>query len=447
MLRLRRFSLLPTLIVGSVALVSARAAEGDPSPEPVVVLTDSADLGASLLVAPAVESEQVDAAEALNREFGPAVVHDEFPSGRWNVSPHLEAGVTYDDNIFIQPDHEVEDFIFTLAPGIAIGIWDSEKRRTDGFLDRHDAATTLAKRGSYFTIDYTAILLGFAKTDSQNAFDQDARLDARLQGARWTLAGGVRYESKSEANADIGTRIHRETFSAEFNATYRVSEKTAIDSTVLFRANDPEDYVRSTRWEVESYASYALTPIVRAGIGAAFGGVDIDGGSGDIYERILARAAYVYSAKLDFEVRGGVEFRQSDGRSGDRVNPIFSVLAGYEPSIGTRIDVEAFRSVETSEIRPDVSYERTGITAGFRRSIRAGVFVRLDGGYQQSDYSGLAEGEGRRDRYFFVRPGILYNFAEWGNATLAYEVRRNDSNRGVSSFDNNQINFQVNISY
>ena len=134
----------------------------------------------------------------------------------------MEARDTYDDNIFIQKHDRVEDFIFTLSPGLAIGIWDAEKRRTDGFLDRQDAATVLDKgRGSFFAADYTAILLGFAKTDSQNAFDQDTRLDGRWQAERWSLGIAARYESKSETNTDIGTRIRRETISAEVVGTYR----------------------------------------------------------------------------------------------------------------------------------------------------------------------------------------------------------------------------------
>ena len=452
MLRPHRNILAKTLVAGGCALLLpaalTRAEESAPTEEPRVVLTDSSDVGQALLLAPATESEQLDAAESLSRELGPTVSNDEVPSGRWKVTPHLEARVTYDDNIFIQRRNRVEDFIFTLSPGLAIGIWDADKRRTDGFLDRQDAATALDQgRGSFFAVDYTAILLGFAKTDSQNAFDQDARLDGRWQAERWSLGIAARYESKSEANTDIGTRIRRETVSEEVTASYRVSEKTAIDASASFRSNQPEDYVRTTGWKVESYVSYEVTPRVRAGLGAAFGGVAVEGGPEDIFERILARATYAYSEKLEVEVRGGVEFRQSDGRSGDRVNPIFTVLASYQPWAGTRLGLEAFRSVETSEFRPEESYERTGFAASFRRTIRAGLHFQLDGGSQQSDYSGFGTEVGRRDRYFFMRPGFLWNFSEWGSAALAYEFRNNDSNRTESNFDNTQINFGVNIAY
>ena len=452
MLRTHRYILAKTLVAGSCALVLPKmpvlGQEQAPTEEPLVVLTDSSDFGQSLLVAPATDTQQLDAAETLSREFGPTVSNDEVPSGRWKATPHLEARVTFDDNIFIQQRDRVEDFIFTLSPGVALGIWDAEKRRTDGFLDRQDPATAIDKgRGSFFAVDYTAILLGFAKTSSQNAFDQDARFDARWQAERWSLGGGVRYESKSETNTDIGTRIRRETITAEITASYRVSEKTAIDASASFRANDPEDFVRTTGWKAESFISYEATPLVRIGIGGAVGGVEVEGGGDDVFERVLGRATYQFSEKLDFEVRGGVEFRQSDGQAGDRTNPIFSIAANYEPAEGTRLAVEAYRSVETSEFRPEESYERTGVTASFRRAIRAGIHLRLDTGYQESDYTGLASEAGRRDRYFFVRPGLLYNFANWGNAGLTYEFRQNDSNRASSNFDNNQVIFQVNIVY
>lgn len=450
--RLHRSILSTTFLLGTYALILPKtlvqAEMPPPTEEPLVILTEFANIGDSLLVAPASDSEQLNATESLARELGPTVTNDEIPAGRWKATPHLEARVTYDDNIFIQNKNRVEDFIFTLSPGVAIGIWDAELRRTDGFLDRLDSATVIDKgRGSFFAVDYTAILLGFAQTTSQNAFDQDARLDGRWQAERWSLGGGVRYESKSETNTDIGTRIRRETVSAEVVATYRVSEKTALEASASFRSNQPEEYVRTTGWKVESYVSYEATPIVRFGFGGAFGGVAVEGGSDDVFEQILARASYKFSEKLDFEARGGVEFRQSDGRAGDRTNPIFSVAANYEPAEGTRLAVEAYRSVETSEFRPEESYERTGITASFRRAARAGIHLRLETGYQQSDYSGLADESGRRDRYFFVRPGLLYNFADWGNAGLTYEFRQNDSNQTNSTFDNNQVILQVNLVY
>ncbi|MEO7318730.1 MAG: outer membrane beta-barrel protein [Chthoniobacteraceae bacterium] len=448
--RTHRHILATTLVAGGCALILSKtlAQELPPTEEPLPILSDFSILGESLLIAPATEIEQLDAAEAMSGELGPGATIDDIPAGRWKVTPHLESRVTYDDNIFIQPRDRVEDFIFTLSPGLAIGIWDAEERRTDGFLDRQDSATVIDKgRASFFVMDYTAIVIGFAKTDSQNAFDQDARLDGQWQAERWSLGGGVHYESKSETNTDIGTRIRRETITAEMSASYRISGKTAVDASATFRANDPETYVRTTGLKVEAFASYEVTPLVRFGLGGAVGGVEVEGGSDDNFEQILARAIYGFSEKLDFEVRGGVEFRQSDGAAGDRTNPIFSVVVNYKPSEGTRIGLAAYRSVETSEFRPEESYERTGITATFRRAVRPGIHIQLDGGYQESDYTGLASEASRRDRYFFIRSGLLYNFADWGNVKLTYEFRRNDSSHSASSFDNNQAIFQVNITY
>ena len=59
---------------------------------------------------------------------------------RWHISPHIQAKVTYDDNIFIQPDHERADFIFTLAPGITFGYWELDEQRQD-FLDEKETHT------------------------------------------------------------------------------------------------------------------------------------------------------------------------------------------------------------------------------------------------------------------------------------------------------------------
>src|SRR5438309_136140 len=91
---------------------------------------------------------------------------------RWRISPHIQAKVTYDDNIFIQPSHERGDFIFTLAPGITFGYWELEEQRRDYLDEKRDAGSLIERaRGNFLIADYTAFLLGYARTSSENTVD------------------------------------------------------------------------------------------------------------------------------------------------------------------------------------------------------------------------------------------------------------------------------------
>lgn len=404
-------------------------------------------IGESLFVTGEVEKSDLDAAEPA---VEPTVVVNGVTqphSGRWKVAPHVQLNGTYDDNIFIQPNDKVADFLFTAAAGVALGFWDYEGQM-ERFLDREHGVTFFEKGdGDFFLIDYTAIALVFAKTSSQNAFDQEASFDAQWQGERLTLGASGRFESKSEANIDVGTRVRRRTLNFDVTSKYALTEKTALEVDFFHTNNDPEDFVRSVEWRNEDFLEYHATPLLDLAIGGAVGRVQVESSPDQDFERALGRARYSVTEKIAAEIRGGVEFRQSNGETGDRVSPIIELRATYEPAAATRIELEAYRRVEPSAFRPDQDYTVTGFDLSASREVRAGLRLAVDGGYQNSDYTETRNESGRTDRFFFVRPRLLYNFARWGSAELSYEFRQNDSTRNGSSFDNNQISFRTSFVY
>lgn len=435
---------IPLVLAG--AILSAGAQEpARPEPEGAAVAADlSAD---ALLVAEPLPAEAGAGAEAVGEPVGLMEGGEAGQRGRWRFAPHVDVTGTYDDNIFIQDKNKVADYILTLAPGAAFGFWDAEDERERYLTRQHGASVIERGGGSFLMVDYTAILLGFARTSSQNALDHDARLAWRWNVGKLALGGDIHAESKSEANADVGGRIQRRTLTAEVRASYDLTAKTALEIALFNIYNDPEDYVRTVEWRGEAAVSYAATPLVKLGLGVAAGRVDVEGGDDRTFEQIFAAADYSMGEKLEFGARAGVEFRQSEGGAGDDASPIFELKAAWKPAEETRLGLNAFRRVETSAFRPDEDILLTGLTLTFQRELRSGFHFIFDGGYQVSEYTGDSADADRTDRYFFLRPGLLYNFAYWGNARVTYAYRSNDSNRSASSFDNNQITVQVSLIY
>ena len=418
-----------------------------PEAAPAPLLAQAENLGDSLLISEAVRVEAGEVARPAGEPLVPVDAGAPGRRGRWRVAPHLQLKGTYDDNIFIQPDNEIADYIVTVSPGLGIGYWDSDEER-EAYLDRLRWPTLVeSSRGNFLVVDYTAILLGFAETSSQNAFDHDARFDARWEREKLTLGVGVRFESKSETNADIGGRVKRQTLSAEVTSAYQMSPKTALEVAFYAIQNDPENYVRTTEWRGEVGLDYALTPMIRLGLGGAVGRVDSEGGSDAVFERILARAAYSLSEKFEAVFRGGVEFRQSDGFAGDRTNPIFEASALWRPTANTTIALEGFRKVETSAFLPDQDFTRTGFALAIRQTIRGGLHLSLEGGGYLADYTATEDDGARKDRVVYLRPGLFYSFAAWGSAGVSYEFQRDRSDRRTSSFENNLTSVEIALLY
>ena len=405
-------------------------------------------MGDALREKGATEQPDLDAAELadpLPANSGDTVKQP--PPSRWKIAPHLDLRVTYDDNIFIQPRGRVADYIFTAALGVTLGFWDYETR-LERFLERERAASFIDKGpGNYLLFDYTGILLGFARTDSQNAFDQDASFDAQWHGEKLTLGLNARFESKSEANVDVGGRVRRRAFNTALASRYQFTEKAGLEVGFYSEIYDPENYIRTVEWRNEDYLDYQLTPVLRFGFGLAIGRVAVEAGQDQTFERVLGRVQYEVTEKVALGLRGGVEFRQFDGSNRDRVNPVFDLQVRYEPAAALRVGLDAFRRVVPSAAQPDQDYTATGFNVVLSPRIREGMRLSLEGGYQVSDYMELANTQARTDHYFFVRSRLLYNFASWGNAALGYEHRENNSSRAASGFDNNQVSLQTSLMY
>ena len=433
------------LVLGCATLSGVAEEVALPEPSGLAV---AADLAAdSLLVSEPLPSGDGSSALAIGEAVGLIEGGEAGRRGRWRFAPHVDVTGTFDDNIFIQPEGVVADYILTLAPGAAFGFWDSEEERARYLARQHGASVIEKGTGSFLMVDYTAILLGFARTSSQNAFDQDARFAWQWKFEKLTVGGSIHAESKSETDADVGGRIHRKTLAAEVNASYQLMAKSVLEVSLFETYNDPEDFVRTVEWGGEAYLGYAATPRVKVGLGITAGQVDVEDGDDRTFERVIAGAVYSWSEKLEVSARGGVEFRQSDGVQGDLATPIFEVRMAWMPASETRIGVEAFRRLETSSLRTDQDILLTGVAVTFQRELRSGFHLIVDGGYQVSDYTEGSNGDNRTDRYLSLRPGLLYNFAHWGNARVTYAFRRNDSDRGESSFDNNQITMQLSLIY
>ena len=424
-------------LVGSCVILCGmlRAQEAETLP--------AVDLGEALFVGPAL-AEGAEAAEEVATEPRVFTGEIERRAPQRRIAPHLDFTTTYDDNIFIQPKNKVSDVIFTLAPGIAFGWWDDEER-LENFLDRKKPASAIEHgRGNFLAFDYTAIFLGFAENSSENSFDQDARADAQWQSGKLTFDARLRFESKSEANIEIGHRVRTRTFAAEATARYDVGEKITVEANVSAEKNDREDFVNAVEWQTEDYVEYKVRPGLRLGLGGALGEAQVEAGPDQIFERILARAVVTLSEKLSASARAGVEFRQSDGRLGDRTDPVFSATVEYEPWAATHISIEGYRRVQVSALSPDELITATGFVLKGERTLRAGTILAVESGFELAEYDSTTA---RTDHVFFVRPSLSYNFATWGSVQLAYRFRRDESTRGESGFTNNEVSVQVSLTY
>ncbi len=399
----------------------------------------------ALLDMNAAESAAIDAAET------PEAVLDAPnpgpPAPKWKVIPHFDVSVMWDDNIFIQSENEIEDFLFTFSPGLTVGYIDEESR-LERFYDRQvRASRALQYEGNFFLLDYTPSFVVFLDNDGENSFDQDARFEARWQLQKLSLSAQAAFLSKNETNTELGARLRHTGMSAGLSARYEFTERTSAELGAFFQDDDYQDASGNTEYRGEGYLNYALSPLVEFGVGVVFGLVDVENGPKQTFERILARGSYELTEKVEVRAQAGVEFRQFDDEGGDQTNPIFEIELNYYPAELTRLGLNVHRRVIPSISEPSESVDTTGVALTFARTLRTGLRFLAEAGYESSDYSGSSVGSARSDDYFYGRAGLIYNFAAWGSAGVGYEYRNNDSTRSASGFTNNRITFDVSLTF
>jgi hypothetical protein len=419
-------------------VLSPSTAQEVPLSNPGVTKPGAENLGETLFLSEPARSSQTEIAAPVDEAVSPMTGEKAPGKARWRVEPHLQVKGTYNDNIFIQQFAPVSDYVFTFAPGLGLGFWNSNEAR-ERFLN-YRRGLTVADRseGSFVAIDYTAFLLGFAKTSSLNTVNHDARFDARWEGEKLKVGASFRYEAKLETDPDPGRLLTTETLSAAIASRYQLTHKTGLEVGMYHETNRPEGYVNTTEWRGEGFIDYAASSRVRFGFGTAGGLLEVDSGSDQVFERFLARATYSLSDKLEAEFRGGVEFRQSV-QPGDRSYPIFDFRARWTPAVGTRIGIHAFRNVNKSIYEPDRDYTLTGFALTFERAILGRLLFSAEGGYHLANYIG----DTRSDDYFFISPGLSYALGTWGSIGVSYQYQQNDSNRAGSSFENNQVTLEA----
>lgn len=435
------------LFICTVFAARALAQVVETRAQPTAIQEATLDFDEPVLTADSVSNGATDVAEPVGEPGVPERAGVVGRGGRWRIAPHLWGTATYDDNIFIQPNDEVADYIFTIEPGLAFGFWDENEERAREVERQFGPSLVGRTEGSLFLVDYTAIGRLFARTTSQSALDHDGRVEVRWQGEKLRFGALLHLESKSETNIDIGDRVRRRRAAGGITAAYQLTEKSSLGLGASHTINDPENFDRTTESRGEGSFDYAATPLVRLGLGLAGGEVDDEGGAEQVFERVLGRAAYSMSEKMEATFRGGVEFRQSDGRRGDAANPIFEVRAEWRPAGETHLALEAFRRVETSALQAEDDFTLTGFGISARGGVRGGFHISLDGGYRISEYGASLGEPSRTDRYYFVRPGLFYNFASWQHIGVTFEHRRNNSDRAASDFTNKQISVQVGLQY
>lgn len=362
-----------------------------------------------------------------------------------DVRPEMSLGVTYDDNILISSSNPKRDVVYTISPGVLLGVGDY-----------------LVKEYNFLRVEYIPTLTLFNHYSNINSLDHFLRIEGQYALGPLLLGGSFEYDKFSGPDRDVGGRINRDIYTMDLSASYTISDKTSIDTDTAVWFRHYRSEIGSTEIINHDWLNYNLTPKLITGGGVAVGWLQPESGGGrQIYEQVLARLLYPSSEKLTFSANAGVEFREFSAE-GTRVTPVFGLNASYQLSPGTKISFSGLRRVTNSAALNGEDYTATSVSVELLQHLIGDFYLTLGGGYENDAYrnttssnttatsttsSTTLAGKQREDNYYYIRPGLTYRPKDWISVSFSYFYQIDNSNFPTNSFRDRQFQLEVRLGF
>jgi hypothetical protein len=351
-----------------------------------------------------------------------------------DVRPEMSFGVTYDDNILISHNNPKRDVLYSLSPGVLLGVGDY-----------------LVKENNYLRVEYIPTLTYFNHYSSINSLDHFLRIEGQYAMGPLLLGGSFEYDKFSGPDRDVGGRVDRDIYTADLSASYTISDKTSIDTDTAVWFRHYRTQIGSTEIISHTWVNYNLSPKLIPGAGVAVGVLEPERGGGrQIYEQVLGRLLYPASEKLTFSAKAGVEFREFSAAA-TRITPVFGLNASYQLTAGTKLSLSGLRRVTNSAALNGEDYTATSISAEVEQHLIGDFYLTLGAGYENDSYRHTIEttaaGGQRQDNFYYIRPSVSYRPKDWISISLSYFYQIDDSNFPTNSFRDRQVSLEVHLGF
>lgn len=449
-----RFLTIPLLLAGLAVSMAQTMNPTDGGPRPGLPSQEATEVARVLAPAQAAETDAGFAAiNAVTQPSGPLAdpnlndmpslnedgvaildTGEEAAANWWRVVPLVNAGVVYDDNIFISNKDRKGDVIFNIGGGFALEIGDYR---------------TLEE--NYLLLEYIASGYFFGKYTDQNSFGQNASLLGQYRFNQLAVQAESQYQYINGAQRQVGGFTTRNLIYNDLRFIYDVSEKTTFDLELSQDSNIYDSPYNSSYFFYATLGmDYLIMPKLRVGLEGTAGYITADNNSDQTYQIINARAKYDLTGKVAIKATGGVQFTQyATGGEPMRVSPVFSIGGEYLPFPNTAISLVGYRNLQVSPSLNNQDYWATGVELGITQTIAQKFQLGVAGGYENDTYVSNQRNvdADRVDNFFFIQPEISYNFLKYLTATVFYQHRFNDSTLQVDTWYDNQVGLELSAAF
>ena len=367
---------------------------------------------------PVIPGDNMTRAPSMNLPRDIVEVPAEESRHLWRIVPRLFTQVEYDSNIFITKTNPVASSLTTLGLGF-----------------RAEYGDFRAKNAAFLVADYYATYNMYGKAPQENSLDQIAQLEAQYSWNILKAHFSSMYSYINGPNRDTGTFVKGTYVQNALDFTHPYSPKTTLKLTVAERGYifNSSGLLDSEFYEARLGASYQITPKISLGPQVLLGLNTAAGSPDQRYQIVSGSANYLFTGKLSLQASAG--FQANEYASGGQNScglGVFSLGTTYTPNPATSLNLTAYRNLNNSASLQGQDYIATGVALGIHHQLWTRWQPELQLGMENDQYiSNLPTVQsGRVDNYYFLMPGLQYNFLKDDRLSLKiyYQIRTNISN-------------------
>jgi hypothetical protein len=345
--------------------------------------------------------------------------------GLVRVRPHVLYSWVKSFGILAGPGQPVDTIIQTIAPG------------------------TLLEIGQHWTLDYEPSWKFYSNPAFRNSADQAASVVGGTSRGDLSLGFSQRYSSENYIELATGQQTYQKTYSTTINITYRVGDRTRLDTTLSRMARYANTFTETTpdllQWMTADWLHYEFSTRLDTAIGVNYTFDDLSSGTDMSRIQPQARISWRASDKISFYFQGGIEtvnYRTGGLRSDS--TPIYSGFVAYRPFDTTTLSVEASTNLRPSYFS-DQNVESTGWSANLEQRLLGRFFLSVNVNRQETNYVATASGiaAGRNDIYYTYNGRLSTPVLRRGTIALTYATGRNSSSNKEFEVSSHQIGCEV----
>jgi hypothetical protein len=383
----------------------------------------------------------------------------ELRLGPFDLHPRLAAGLTYDDNILLATVNRKADAIWMIQPGLRAVAGDDAA--LIAYRDQHQYSDDFGfspgdiifqqpeeRPGKLLILDYSPGFQIFDKYTANNFIDQSGTFNLLWPMDKLILEIRQDYQLEKTGLIWADQRAKVETISSVLSAAYQFDAKTSMESN--FRRLGVGYYqpglIGYTEYNTEDWFNYEMAENLPVSLGVLAGLDDVANHQDQTYEQLRARARYLYTQKLTFDISAGGELRQYGDKRSETLSPVFTVVGKYHAAERTLLILTGYRQ-QYAAIYNGYNYSSTGAKLDVWQGITDRFDAIISAGYYSIGYTPINSTlEKYTGNYYVARISLEAKIIHHLTGQVFYQLQ--SSRTQVSGdMNDNQTGFQLTLSF